>query len=132
MNKIEASVKDIQNLDSLYIVTFEWNGAPIKMVSLDLDHVLKPGSNVLLGVNFTSVAVAKELKGALSYTNQLDGKIVEIERGALLSIVVLSYGESRIESLLLSESVERLDLKTGDDVTMIIKANDIFMLEVLS
>lgn len=131
MNKIEARVKDIQNLDSLYIVTFEWNGASVKMVSLDLDHTLAKGNDVVLGVNFTSVAIAKNFSGELSYTNQLDATISEIEKGALLSVVFLSYGDDTLESLLLTESIERLQLQAGDDVTMIIKANDIFMLEVV-
>lgn len=131
MNKIEASVKEIQNLDSLYIVTFEWNAVDIKMVSLDLDHKLKKGDNVILGVNFTSVALAKNFSGELSYTNQIKAKVSEVDRGELLSIVMLSNAENILESLLLTESVDRLDVKAGDSVTMIIKANDIFMIEVL-
>ena len=132
MNKIEARVKEIQNLDSLYIVTFEWSGVAVKMVSLDLDHTLKKGDNVILGINFTSVALAKNFSGELSYTNQIEAKVSEVDRGELLSIVMLSYAENILESLLLTESVDRLDVKAGDSVTMIIKANDIFMLEVLS
>ena len=132
MNKIEATVKDICNLDSLYIVTFEWYGAEIKMVSLDLDHQLKEGYVVILGVNFTSVAVAKHFSGELSYTNQLDAKVHDVERGELLSVVSLLYETYTLESLLLTDSVDRLKLEAGDDVTMIIKANDIFLLEVLT
>ena len=132
MNRIEATVAEVKNLDSLYIVTFTWHGEKIKMVSLDLDQQLGVGDNVILGVNFTSVAIAKNFSGALSYTNQLDANVQNMERGELLSVVGLSYGEDVLESLLLTDSIERLGLKEGDEVTMIIKANDIFLQEVIS
>lgn len=132
MNTLQASVKQIDHLDSLYIVTFEWHGADIKMVSLDLDQKLEKYDEVILGVNFTSVAVAKMIEGELSYTNQLDAKVGSVEKGELLSVVELTYGDDKLESLLLTESIDRLELKAGDEVKMIIKANDIFLQEVIS
>jgi molybdopterin-binding protein len=132
MNRIEALVAEVRHVESLYVVSFEWYNATIKMVSLDLDHQLKEGDKVVLGVNFTSVALAKGLMGELSYTNQLGANISEIDRGELMSVITLSYGGVFLESLILTDSVDRLALKAGDDVTMIIKANDIFLQEVIS
>ena len=132
MNRLPARVTGVQNVDTLYIVTFEWCGGTLKMVSLDLDHQLQDGDHVVLGVNFTSVAIAKSLSGEVSYVNQISAWVNEIEKGELLSIVKLVCGESVVESLLVSESLDRLQLDPGDEVTMIIKANDIFLLEVLS
>lgn len=75
MNRVEAKVKDIRSVDSLYVVTFKCCIGQVRMVSLDLDRQLQEGDIVTLGVNFTSVAVAKNFRGALSFTNQLPAKI---------------------------------------------------------
>ncbi|HHD77559.1 MAG TPA: hypothetical protein ENK97_02115, partial [Campylobacteraceae bacterium] len=63
MNRLKARVEKIEAADTLHIVTFLWEGVTIRMVSLNLDAGIVPGKEVMLGVNFSSVAIAKDLGG---------------------------------------------------------------------
>ena len=67
----------------------------------------------------------------LSYSNQLQVQITSIERGKLLSSILLKLGSFSLESMTSTDAVERLDLKEGDEVIALIKANELSILEVL-
>lgn len=128
MNKFAVTVSHIDSVDTLNIITFMWGNITIKMVSLDVEEELNIGDHVVLGVNFTSVAIAKGSSTQLSYINQINASISSVEKGKLLSVVTINCHENNINSLLVTDSVERMDLQTGDEIIMIIKANDIFLL----
>ena len=131
MSKLEATIVKIDNVDSLHMVTFDFSGYKLKMMSLDLGDNINIGTKVLLGIKPISVALAKELGGALSYSNQIDSKIEFIEEGQLLSsIKLLAYGKT-FESIITTNSLKRMNLSVGDDVMALIKANEIFIAEVL-
>ncbi|MDQ7061211.1 MAG: TOBE domain-containing protein [Sulfurimonas sp.] len=130
IKKLLAIVTRVQTLENLNIVSFDIEGQTLRMMSLDLSDNIKIGCSVWLNIKATSVAIAKNFQGELSYSNQLHSSIVTIENGALLSSIVLSIGEVNIESIITLESSQRMNLKVGDEVLALIKANEISISEI--
>ena len=126
-----ARVKDIKTIDSLNIVEFDFNNITLKMMSLELHKEVKLESKVKLLVKPTSVAISKKYIEDISLSNQALAKIVAIENGELLSSLSLQINDTFIESIITKESSQRLDLKKGDIINILIKASDLSILRVL-
>ena len=137
MSHLKASIEKIECVDSLNIVTFVCAGQKLQMVSLELSEEIQPGVQVKLACKPTAVALAKptvdveSFCSILSYSNQLKVQIVAIDRGKLLSSIVLKLGVFSLQSITSTDAVERLDLQKGDEVIALIKANELSILEVL-
>ncbi len=64
----------------------------------------------------------------LSARNQLSGTITDISLGAVMADVSVDIGnEKSIVSVITRSSVERLGLKVGDRVVVIIKATEVMV-----
>ncbi len=131
MSNITATVTDIDNVDSLNIVKFDFLGNQLKMMSLDLSENIKTGTKVILSVKPTHIAIAKDFQGVVSYSNQIKSTITEIENGKLLSTVKLSVNDEILESIITKESALRMNLKEKDIVTIMIKASELSIKEVI-
>ena len=131
MNQINAFVDDIESVSNLNIVTFHVNYHVLKMMSLDLDHKIQKGAQVVLTCKPTSVAVAKNISGELSYSNQLKVTIKSINSGELLSVLELAFDEFTIESIITRESQKRMNLQVNDEVLALIKSSDLSIQRVL-
>ena len=64
---------------------------------------------------------------ALSARNQLVGKITDIKLGGIMAHVVVKVGKNSIESVITRRSVEEMDLKKGDTVTVVIKSTEVML-----
>ena len=131
MSTFKATVIEIQSEDILHIVSFKVGKSTLKMMSLELQSNLKVGSSVLLSVKATAVALAKELSGMLSYSNQILLEIQKIEQGKLLSSIKLKNQDISMESVITTASCERMQLKETQSVIALIKSSDLSICEVL-
>ena len=131
MSKLKAKIKEIQTVDSLNIVSFDFFGTTLTMMSLELKDEIKVGKNVSLAIKPTTVAIAKNFFGDISYSNQIKCNINSIEIGELLCSIKLITNGISFESIITTKSAKRLDLKKEDEVTAFIKASEISILEVL-
>jgi molybdate transport system regulatory protein len=61
----------------------------------------------------------------LSGRNQLPGEIIEIKKGDVVSEVVIQAGENQVAGVITTTSVEKMELKVGDQVTALIKATEV-------
>ncbi len=131
MSKIIANIKQINSVDSLNIVSFDFSGISLKMMSLELKSQIKVGSKVLLTAKPTSIAIGKGFSGEISYSNQIPATISSIELGELLCNIKLSILDITLESIITVDSAKRLNLQVGDSVTAFIKASELSILEVI-
>lgn len=131
MNKFSAKITKIQSVENLNIINFDFHSQNLTMMSLDLDAKLEVGCTVILTAKPTHIAIAKEFSGDISYSNQLDAKILEINNGELLSSIKLSTGDATCESIITKNSSLRMNLKKGDNVTLFIKASELSIKEIL-
>jgi len=63
----------------------------------------------------------------ISARNQLKGTVKSVEVGAIMAEVVVSVGDQEIVSAITKASTERLGLKEGDAVTVIVKATEVMI-----
>ena len=64
----------------------------------------------------------------LSARNQLEGKITNVEKGAVMANVKIEINEPGvITAVITKESAEKLGLSEGDDVTAIIKSTEVII-----
>ena len=64
----------------------------------------------------------------LSARNQLNGKIANVELGAVMANIKIEISESNtITAVITKESAEKLGLVEGDDVTAIIKSTEVII-----
>ncbi|MDD2384743.1 MAG: TOBE domain-containing protein [Sulfurospirillaceae bacterium] len=131
MNRLSAIVTRIEGEQNLHIISFDFQGVPLSMMGLDLPFGLEIGSHVILGAKPSHIAIAKELQGVLSYSNQLEAKILRIENGTLLCSILLHVKGIALQSFITRRSSERMGLVEGENVTVLIKASELFVLEVL-
>ncbi len=131
MNSLIARVVKIDNIDNLNVVNFDFLDQNLSMMSLDLSDNIRVGSRVELIANPSHVAIAKDFNGLLSYSNQLNAKIVSLENGKLLSSIKLLVGEVILESIITFNSSKKMNLKVGDEVKALIKASELSILRLL-
>jgi len=125
MNTLLAVVKQIDNVENLNIVHFDFDGDTLIMMSLDLTDNIKVGTEVKLITKPSHIAIAKEFTGVVSHSNQLKAKIVYIDNGKLLSSIKLQIKESILESIITVNSSQNMNLKVADEVTVFIKASEL-------
>lgn len=130
MNRLETIVTQIEGEQNLHIISFDFQGTSLSMMGLDLPLGLHVGSSVVLGAKPSHIAIAKNLHGELSYSNQLEATIESIENGKLLSSLILHVKGVTLQSFITCKSSQRMNLQVGDAVTLLIKANELFVLEV--
>lgn len=85
---------------------------------------LKVGNPVTLLFKETEVSVAKNLSGLISLRNRAAVTVRSIERGDILSAVVLDYADKMLTAVITTRGVHRLELAIGDEVEALIKANE--------
>ena len=71
MNKFEANVTNIDTLENLAIVQFSFKDIYLSMMSLGLSNI-KVGSKVILSVNASHIAIAKDFEGDISLSNRFN------------------------------------------------------------
>lgn len=130
MSNLKATVTHIESCESLHIVKFDCYGQTLSMMSLELSEQIEAGTKVKLVIKPSHIAMAKDLSGEVSYSNQLSVIVQSIEKGQLLSSVKLKWFDSTLESITTVSSLTKMNLKVGDEVTALIKASEVSISEI--
>lgn len=64
---------------------------------------------------------------ALSARNQLPGTVKSVVLGAVMAEIVVDVGGHEMVSVITRHSAESLDIKAGDDLTVVIKATEVLL-----
>ena len=131
MSQLQATITEIKREESLNIVKFNMQDVSMTMMSLDVSDTVQLGSKVKLAVNPTHVALAKGFNGELSYANQFYATVLSCTNGKLLSSIKLIIGDEIIESIITLESSLRMSLKVDDRLTVLIKASELSIIEMI-
>ena len=132
MSQLVATIKKINSVDNLNIVEFDFHGLTLKMMSLDLNDDVKIGKKVELSVKPSNISIAKNLIGEISLSNQIVATIQSLENGQLLTSVILKINDTLLESIITVDSSKRMNLQIGEVVTILIKASNLSIGEVLN
>ena len=131
MNKIVATITEIQSADTVNIVSFDVAGQRMQMMSLELDERLTVGSKVIVGAKATNIVLAQEHVETISISNQLDVKIEGIDMGTLLCSVCFNFAGERWESIITRESALRTALSVDNKIVALIKSSELSIVEIL-
>ena len=132
INKILARIEKIEHKEQLTIVTFSTKEHQLKMMSLELSPATHTAKELLLTTKATNIALAKNYQGELSYSNQLQTTVKNLEMGELLCSVELLFEGEILESVITADSAKRMNIAVGDKLTALIKSSDISIMEVIS
>jgi len=125
MNQLTATVKQIEYVDNLHLVSFELGNQMLKMVSLELNELIEIKKSFKLSVKSTNISIAKNFSGVISYINQLNAKIIDVNNGILLSSIKVKVEGFELESLITLEASLNMSLRVGDKVIVLIKESEI-------
>ncbi len=128
MNSINCIVDKVLQSGKVYQVELHGGELKFKVLILesDLAHT-SPGESLRLLFKETEVSIGKTADLEISLSNRIPGTIVSLEKGVLLSRVVLNSNVGEIHSIITSQSVERLNLEKGMEAVAYIKTNDVML-----
>lgn len=132
MNRIEVIIKQVLNSGGIVMVDMEAAGLSLTALLIDAPHNpgwLKQGNLIYAVFKETEVSIAKDFSGKISLRNKIPCRVSRIERGELMSIIHLTYRNCQLQSAITTRSVDMLDLKTDDEVTAMIKANEVTLMQ---
>ncbi|ASM34749.1 ModE family transcriptional regulator [Campylobacter sputorum subsp. bubulus] len=88
---------------------------------------LKVGKEAYFIFKAINVIISKDNSLKFSATNQITGKVKDIELGDVMSKITINSDGLEISSVITKESTQSLNLKQGDSVTAMIKATNIIV-----
>ena len=132
MNKLKGNISNINSYDDLILL--EVNVCDITMKSIIIGNpndysYLELNTEVMLLFKETEVVLGLDKSSKISLQNQLACEITTIEKGKLLSQVHLDFKGNKISSIITTASVDRLELKMGQEVLAMVKTNEILVAE---
>ena len=128
MNRLPGTVTAIQRAGHVALADVEVSGVIMSALLIESDSQaahLKPGAKVLVLFQETEVSLAKGLAGLISLRNRLTARINSVDKGGVLTRVVLDYHGHDVTSIITTRSAERLQLAPDDTVEALIKANEV-------
>jgi molybdate transport system regulatory protein len=133
MNRLRGQISGIESNGHVSLVDVIVDGDTFVCILLeapDSAPYLAVGNEVNVLFKETEVSLAKNLSGLISLRNRIRGTVQHIRKGAVLSEVVLDCRGHSVSSIITSRSIVRLDIKEGDEVEALIKANEVTLTEI--
>lgn len=132
MNKIPAIIQTITTSGGVVLVDLCSGDCPLSALLVDADELpawLTTGQQVFAVFKESELSIAVDLSGKISLRNRFPCIVKSINRGELLSLVELSFGEHILHSAITTRSVNALQLTNGTQVLALIKANEISLIQ---
>ncbi|MGS2765159.1 TOBE domain-containing protein [Sinomicrobium sp. M5D2P9] len=130
MNSFTGHITDIRSSDALSVITVNINAVLFKAIVIDSPETatwLVSGHPVQVQFKETEVVLATGENPAVSLQNRVKGHISAIEKGELLSRIVIRTAIGDIVSIISTDAAGQLVLREGTEVTAMIKLNEIIL-----
>jgi len=132
MNKLRGRIITIESNDHVSLVDVEVRGDMFTATLLETPEdapYLRVGNVVEVLFKETEVSLAKGLSGLISLRNRMHATVKQVHGGVILSEVVLDYRGQTVSSIITTRSIRRMDIKAGDEVEALVKANEMTLVE---
>lgn len=133
MNKLKGKIISIQCSKMMSLITVDVNGHAFSAIILEGKNgqiYYKAGDALHLIFKETEVSIAKNLSGQISFRNRFPGVITNIDRGKVLTKVILDYNNNTIESIISTASADEMTLQKNDYVEWLVKTNEISLMTI--
>ncbi len=130
MNILEGKITTIRTHGSVSLVTLQIGPVFLNTIILetqDTASYLKQEHLVKVMFKETEVIIGKSIDLLVSIQNKVTGEILDIEKGALLSKVIIDTVIGTIIAIITSDAAQQLQLKVGEHVTAMIKTTEIML-----
>lgn len=130
MNKLQGNIKEIETSGSFSVVSVAIGDLLLRTIVIETPETasyLKPGNQVEVLFKETEVVIGVGSSPAVSLRNRIKGQIVDLERGKLISRLLIQTDVGKISSVISTESVDELNLAAGSEVLVMIKLNEIML-----
>jgi len=131
MNSFKGKIKDVSSHGNLSRVKISiQNLIDFNVLVVDTPETasyLKSGTEITVLFKETEVILNTNFSPSTSIQNRIRGHITEIEEGKLLSRVVVQTEIGEMVSILSTEIIHELDLKSNSDVLAMIKESEIIL-----
>jgi len=133
MNRLPGIILSIESNEHLSLVDVKAGQVTYTAMLMETPAIapyLKVGNEVEILFKETEVSLAKNLSGEISLRNIVRGTVKVIRSGDILCEVVLNCDGQMLTSIITQRAVRRLELKEGDVVDAMVKANEVSLIGV--
>lgn len=131
MNILKGKIKDIKSSDMISLISVDVDGDLFSSIILEGkkgEANYKSCDLVNIVFKETEVGIAKGLCGQISFRNRFTGTIKKIEKGDVLSKIVLDYKGRTIDAIISTKSTEEMNLKQNDAIEWLVKTNEVSLM----
>ncbi len=129
MNSIPGTIAAIDTDGSLSLVDIDVaEGTTMTALIVETPECcpwLRTGHTVQVVFKETEVSIARNLSGLISLRNRFPATVSNIRCSGMLAEICLDFVGQQIISIITNRSAQRLQLKTGDQVEWLVKANEV-------
>lgn len=130
MNKLKSLIVSQRHHEGLGSIEAECGGNIFRLLVFESHKQRENGDEAYMIIKESEIAISKSNPVDISISNRIESVIVGINKGAILCEVVLDFNGQKLASIITIESAQRLDLKVGDRVYALIKANEIYLEDI--
>lgn len=127
MNKIAATVTDIETTDIVTYITLQCNETVIRLIKTKTPVWLGVGEPVYFTFQEASVCVSKECPGKVSIENRVPGTLTKIRSKDSLCELTFDSDLGTVVSLITESACSELGLEVGCRATMLLRGVDIHL-----
>lgn len=130
MNRLKAVITSQRHHGGLGSIETLCGNKAFKLLVFEKQKNRENGDSVYLIIKESEIAVSKTNQNDISISNRIESTITNLNKGEILCEIELEFDGHKLVSIITIESAERLDLKIGDKVYAMIKANEIYLEDV--
>ena len=130
MNSFPGQITGITTEQNLSLVKIEVQGVEFKSIVVEKPQsvsYLKIGQRVNILFKETEVIIGDPSTKYISLQNRVLCQILQVNKGKLLSELLLSFGNLKMRAVITSNAVTQLNLQAGAEVMALIKTNEIML-----
>lgn len=130
MNSLKGKIEAVHVNGDLSIVTVKVQNTNFSAIVIDTpetDNYLVKNNPINVIFKETEVIIGIGSVDGISLRNKLFGKVVTIASDKLLSKLVIDTDVGNITSIITSNSVKRLKIEVGTELTAMIKTNELML-----
>ncbi len=130
MNTVNGAITSIKVSGNISLVTITANNISFKTMVIETPDTaawLKVDNKINVIFKETEVIIGKGLEHLVSLQNKVPGKIIEIQKGELMSKITVDTAAGNIVAIISLDAVMLLNLRPGETVTAMIKTNEIMI-----
>ena len=131
MNKFSGHIVSVQESGKMSLVTISIKGDQrIKAILLENPETasyLQPNNPIQILFKETEVVIGYDVHHQISLQNRIPGTVSHIEKGELLSKLIVQSEIGEIGSIISTQAIQDLEIKKGSSVVAMIKLNEIML-----